>query len=229
MSKLISRRELLKRAGIVGAAAVVPSGAHHLPDDRSTFAPLQTAPVREPLEQLTATESEALEAVVARIVPSDARGPGAKEARAARYIDRALGGALASSRALYAAGLAAIDQIAQSSRGRRFKDLLPGEQDDMLSNFESGNVRGFDGAAAFFGLVRAHTIQGTFCDPYYGGNTGFVGWDLIGYPGVRTLVTPDEQRLGADVPFNHKSAYDYEMFTRAVASAAPMGAIAHGD
>ena len=39
------------------------------------------------------------------------------------------------------------------------------------------------GAATFFNLVRAHTIQGTFCDPYYGGNANFVGWDLIGYPG----------------------------------------------
>jgi len=139
-----------------------------------------------------------------------------------------LGGG-AKSIGLYAAGLAAIDRVAQSSRGRRFKDLLPGEQDDILSRFESGNVQGFDEAAAFFGVVRAHTLQGTFCDPYYGGNAGFVGWDLIGYPGVRTLVTPDEQRLGADVPFNHKSAYDYEMFTKAVASAAPIGAIAHGD
>ena len=51
----------------------------------------------------------------------------------------------------------------------------------------------------------------------YGGNANFVGWDLIGYPGVRTIVTPDEQRLGADVPANHKSAYDYEMFTKASA------------
>ena len=74
---------------------------------------------------------------------------------------------------------------------------------------------GFAGAAAFFNMVRGHTLQGTFCDPYYGGNVGFAGWDLIGYPGVRTIATPDEQRIGADVPPNHKSAYDYEMFTNA--------------
>jgi gluconate 2-dehydrogenase gamma chain len=185
--------------------------------------------VRQPLEQLTATESEVLEAMVARIIPSDAHGPGAKEARAARYIDRALGGALASSRGLYTAGLAALDQVAQSSREVRFKDLRPDEQDEILSRFESGAVQSFPDAAAFFALVRGHTLQGTFCDPYYGGNAGFVGWDLVGYPGVRTLVTPDDQRLGADVPFNHKSAYDYEMFTKAVASAAPMGAMTHGD
>src|ERR1700752_544231 len=108
MSHLISRRELLKRAGVVGPAAVVP--AHHLPQDGLAFAPPQAAPAREPLEHLTATESNVLDAIVARIIPSDARGPGAKEARAARYIDRALGGALTSSRPAYAAGLAAVEQ-----------------------------------------------------------------------------------------------------------------------
>ena len=229
MSKLISRRELLKRAGVAGVAAVVPVTADKRPQQGPAFAAPQAAAAREPLEHLTAMESDVLEAIVARLIPSDARGPGAKEARAAHYIDRALGGALASSRTLYAAGLAAVEQAAQSSRGKAFKDLLPDEQDDILSRFDSGTVQGFADAAAFFAVVRAHTLQGTFCDPYYGGNAGFVGWDLIGYPGVRTLVTPDEQRLGADVPFNHKSAYDYEMFTKAVASAAPMGAITHGD
>ncbi|HEY3160116.1 MAG TPA: gluconate 2-dehydrogenase subunit 3 family protein [Vicinamibacterales bacterium] len=229
MLKLISRRELLKRAGVIGAAAVVPAGAHHSPRVDVAFAPPQAPPAREPLEHLTATEADALEAIVERLIPTDARGPGAKEARAARYIDHALGVALASSRPLYAAGLAAAEQAAQSSRGRAFKDLRPEEQDDILSAFESGTVQSFAGAAAFFALVRAHTIQGTFCDPYYGGNAGFVGWELIGYPGVRTLVTPDDQRLGAEVPFNHKSAYDYEMFTKTIASAAPMGAVTHGD
>jgi gluconate 2-dehydrogenase gamma chain len=229
MSKLISRRELLKRAGVMGAAAVVPAGAHHPPPSDAAFAPPQAASAREPLEHLTATESDALEAIVARLIPTDARGPGAKEARAARYIDRALGGALASSRPAYAAGLAAVEQAAQSARGRAFKDLSPDQQDDILSAFEAGTVQAFPAAAAFFALVRAHTLQGTFCDPYYGGNAGFTGWDLIGYPGVRTVVTPDEQRLGADVPFNHKSAYDYEMFTKTIASAAPMGAMTHGD
>ena len=44
-------------------------------------------------------------------------------------------------------------------------------------------------------MVRSHTLQGTFGDPYYGGNANFVGWDLIGYPGVRTMVTAADQQL----------------------------------
>jgi gluconate 2-dehydrogenase gamma chain len=218
MSNLISRRELLKRAGAVSAAAMVPSGSHQPAD--SLLAAAQTAARPQPFEQLTAMESDVLEAIVARLIPSDAAGPGAKEARAAHYIDRALGGALASSRPTYAVGLAAVDQIAHTSRGRPFKDLAPEEQDAILTDVE---------ATPFFALVRAHAIQGTFCDPYYGGNAGFVGWDLVGYPGVRTVVTADDQRLGAAVPSNHKSAYDYEMFTKATASVAPSRGMNHGE
>ena len=73
------------------------------------------------------------------------------------------------------------------------------------------------GRPPFFALVRTHTIQGTFCDPFYGGNDNFVGWDLLGYPGVRTIVTADEQRMGITLKPNHKSAYDYAMFNKATA------------
>jgi hypothetical protein len=63
-------------------------------------------------------------------------------------------------------------------------------------------------------LLRAHTIQGTFCDPYYGGNANFTGWDLIGYPGVRISVTADQQNLEARLTPTHKSAYDYAQFAK---------------
>ena len=36
--------------------------------------------------------------------------------------------------------------------------------------------------------------KGMFGDPYYGGNVNFVGWDLIGYPGVRTNVSAADQK-----------------------------------
>jgi hypothetical protein len=62
-------------------------------------------------------------------------------------------------------------------------------------------------------LVRRHTIEGTFCDPYYGGNANFVGWDLIGYPGIRLVVTADEQRVSARAKTIRGSAYDDAMFT----------------
>jgi len=78
---------------------------------------------------------------------------------------------------------------------------------------EEGVATGFEPSSrGFFNLVRGHTIQGTFCDPYYGGNADFVGWDLIGYPGLRLVVTEDDQRMDAPPP-RHRSAYGFGRFT----------------
>ena len=219
---LLTRRELLKQAGLAGAAAaIVPAGAiapaHGAPAPVAGQAPGAAAIAREPLEALTTAEADVLEAICARLIPSDGNGPGAAEARAAHYIDRALAGFLAPSRQAYAAGLAAIDRHAVTSRGAAFSRLGPADQDAVLKDIEAGKADGLP--SNFFGLVRTHTIQGTFCDPFYGGNANFVGWDLIGYPGVRTIVTPDEQRIGVTLTPNHKSAYDYVMFNKATARA----------
>jgi len=224
--KGVSRRDLLKRAGLAGAALTMPV-TPALPDQaRPVAAPAaqQTQVKREPIENLTAAEADTLEAICARIIPSDANGPGAREARAAHFIDRGLGGALKESREAYRAGFAAFDRYCRSSRGAAFVDLSTRDQDSVLMDVESGSATGFaGGSAAFFNMVRTHTLQGTFGDPYYGGNANFAGWDLIGYPGLRLNVTTEDQRLGARLTPTHKSAYDNEMFTKATASAAKGG------
>jgi gluconate 2-dehydrogenase gamma chain len=217
---LLTRRELLKQAGLAGAAAaIVPTTAiapaHAAPAAVAGQAPGAAAITREPLEALTPAEADVLEAICARLIPTDANGPGATEARAAHYIDRALAGFLAPNRQAYAAGLAAIDRHAITSHGAAFSRLEPADQDAVLKDVEAGKADGLP--SGFFALVRTHTIQGTFCDPFYGGNANFVGWDLLGYPGVRTIVTADEQRMGITLTPNHRSAYDYAMFNKATA------------
>jgi gluconate 2-dehydrogenase gamma chain len=210
-----SRRELLKGIGMVGAASVGPGGAFVQTAPSFAAEGRAAAPTREALETLTAAESDTLEAIVARLIPSDESGPGAAEARAAHYIDRALAGPLASARRAYAAGLAALNAYAQTSKGAPFVRLQAKDQDAVLSEMEKNAATGFTpNSSAFFNLLRAHTIQGTFCDPYYGGNANFVGWDLIGYPGVRISVTAREQNMGVALKPNHKSAYDDPMFTK---------------
>jgi hypothetical protein len=79
----------------------------------------------------------------------------------------------------------------------------------------------------FFNMVRGHTLQGMFGDPYYGGNAGFAGWDLIGYPGLRLGVTEAQQAFEPHLQKVHMSAYDFAMFDRsgarvALASPAPV-------
>jgi gluconate 2-dehydrogenase gamma chain len=212
---LVSRRELLKR---VGAAAVVPPRIL-LPlvsptgDPLPALAQTPSGSVTGAHETLTAAEAETLGAIAARLIPADSNGPGATEARAAQYIDRALGGALASFRETYRAGLSALDRYAQSAKGDSFARLSATDQDAVLGDVERNAATGFSQSSAFFNLVLAHTIQGTFSDPYYGGNANFVGWDLIGYPGVRLAVTSDEQKLNAHPSPTHMSAYDYRMFS----------------
>ena len=213
----LSRRQLLKGAGLVGAAAIASPIGTLVPSSLSqSEAQAQTASGRgQALETLTAAEAETLEAITARLIPTDANGPGALEAEAARYIDRALGGALASSHDAYRSGLAAIDSYARMSKGSPFAKLQPADQDAILRDMESNVASGFvPDSSTFFNLVRGHTIQGTFCDPYYGGNADFVGWDLIGYPGVRLAVTANDQRLAARLMPTHRSAYEYAMFSR---------------
>ena len=208
MSQTLSRREWLKRAAVAGAAAAVPVGA--------VGAPAGQAPAGTSFETLTAAEGETLEAITARLIPTDELGPGATEARAARYIDRALGGALAASLPAYREGLRAVDRFSETAAGGRFADLPADAQDGVLRAIEHGSAPGFAGAsAAFFSMIRSHTIQGTFSDPAYGGNEGFVGWELIGYPGVRTAVTPELQRMDVAPRARQVSAYDYPAFAAA--------------
>ena len=194
----ISRRELLKRLGMAGAAVLA------LPEfDRVLAFQRGALKMATPAGVLSASEAATLAAMCARIIPTDENGPGAAEARAAEYIDRALGGWLAPSRDAYTAGLAEIDGAARAHNGQRFVDLPPVQQDAVLTTLAQ---------TPFFALVRTHTIQGTFCDPAYGGNANFVGWDLIGYPGVRLNVTAADQRMAAPAKPIRRSAYDYAMF-----------------
>jgi len=209
----LSRRGLFRQVGAAGAAAAISGAPLAASPAQAQHAMPAAAAQLEALETLTAAEADTLEAICARLIPSDENGPGAAEARAAHYIDRALTGPLRSSRDAYAAGLAAIDVYAQSSKGAPFAKLAPRDQDAVLVDMEKNVATGFmPNAATFFSLVRTHTIQGTFCDPYYGGNANFVGWDLVGYPGLRMTVGEDEQRMGVPKAVR-KSAYEDAMFT----------------
>ena len=199
---LWSRREILKQIGItIGVAAGLPLPA------RAQARTQGLAAVGNALVSLTPAEAETLRAIVARLIPADENGPGALEARADRFIDRGLAGALKAQRAAYTAGLAALDASAQSSKGASFAKLSPADQDAVLTAMQTQN-------GTFFTLVRNHTIQGTFSDPFYGGNENFAGWNLIGYPGARIVVSANLQRMDIKPDSSHKSAYDYGMFNK---------------
>jgi hypothetical protein len=203
---MISRREMLKRVGImIGVAAEFRISSRAFVHTQARSQGL--AAIGDALVSLTPAEAETLRAIIARLIPADENGPGALEARADRFIDRALGGALKNLRSAYSTGLAAVNTYAQTSKGGAFAKLSAADQDAVLANLERND-------AQFFNLLRTHTIQGTFSDPFYGGNENFIGWELIGYPGARIAVSRNLQRMDIKPEPSRKSAYDYGMFNK---------------
>src|SRR4051794_32779645 len=168
------RRELLRNAGLVGAAAALPVGI---------AAQAATAEPREQTMAFAAAESDVLNAIFARIIPTDANGPGATEARVGRFVDRMLRSEFKELAPVYETGIAAVDDLARTKFGAGFTALAPAQQDAVLTDVEAGDAAGFEpDSGTFFLMVREHALLGMFSDPVHGGNANFVGWDLLGYP-----------------------------------------------
>lgn len=185
----ITRRTVLTGATIVPVAAL-------------------TAAAQTPKTALSAAERQTLDSIVDRLCPKDELGPGALEMGAANYIDLSLAGYLAAEKGSFAEGLAAADAFARSEYGARLTDLPAEKKDAVLTDLETGKATGFaPNSQAFFNRVRRLTLEGMFCDPYYGGNKNFAGWDLIRYPGPRLAVGPEDQKMSELPKPLHQSAY----------------------
>ena len=208
-----SRRDLFKRAGVLGINAA--GSAVLLPPMASESAAPQLE-VLHAVEALTAQQFGTLSAITARIVPTDANGPGALEAHAATYIDKALNSHYNYRKDNYTANLAAVDAYSKAAYGESFETLSPEKQDAVLSAMEGNSVGKSFGfvpdAKTFFNLVLEHTQEGMFSDPYYGGNANFIGWDLLDFPGVKLDFSAAEQQVDYPVTKAHRSAYSYVLF-----------------
>jgi len=213
----LSRAQLVRRAGMLGAAAALPGAAAAAPA-------VADAAASDALKALTAAEATTLDAVLQRLFPTDATGPGAKEANVLRYIDWALAGDLSVFRGPYASALAAIDAYAVQTYGAAFAALTTVQQDQLLTNMEAGAPEstinnksnpqiGFaPSSTAVFEMIRTHALQGMFGDPAHGGNVGFVGWNLVRFPGPRLVVSDHEQQLDVVPKKALKSTYQLALF-----------------
>jgi gluconate 2-dehydrogenase gamma chain len=204
----LSRAELLKRAGVLGAAAAVPAAV--APD--AALAEEEVAQLQQ-LRALAPTEATTIGAFVERLIPSDATGPGAREANVLRYIDRALAGELSMFRGAYTAAIVALDAYSESKHGAPFAALSPDKQDAVLTDMDRSRATGFvPNAKAVFEMIRTHAVQGMFGDPAHGGNTGFVGWKLVRFPGPRLVISARDQRLNVVPKSNLRSTYSMPLF-----------------
>src|SRR5262245_13098265 len=145
----LTRRQLLQRIGLMlGLAGGFPLPASRRAREQGL------GEVANAVVSLTPAEAETLRAIIARIIPAYENGPGALEARADRFIDRALGGARKSQRSTYTTGLAAVDAYAQSAKGSTFARLPASDQDLILTEIQSKQAAGFGsgGSEQFFNL-----------------------------------------------------------------------------
>ena len=167
------------------------------------------------------SESRFIEAATARLIPSDATGPGALEAGVPRFIDRQLAGAfgagdhfylqapfpkglptqgwqMGAPAEVYRLAIPAIDRWSVATYGKAFPTLDPTTQDEVLNALEGGNAQlgGEVDAKAFFSLLLQNTLEGYFADPIYGGNREMGPWRMIGFPGARYDLRPFVSRFG---------------------------------
>ncbi len=195
----VSRRDFLKAAAATGVPATFDVRASEKSQRASASAYLF----------LNADESAFIGAAVARLIPSDANGPGAIEAGVPNYIDKQLGGAWGAGERLYRSGpwkegtpsqgyqlpltpaelfrnaLRGVAADLQQSKSTTFDKLSPQDQDVYLTELQNGG-KDLNGVPSkvFFEWLLAMTIEGYFSDPVYGGNKDMVAWRMVGFPGA---------------------------------------------
>ena len=247
MEESSGRRWFLKSVAAVGVA--VPAAAlgadPHSPHGHSEVISQAVSAKGQSQPQaygwLTQTEQAFIEAAVARLIPADELGPGAKEAGVSYFIDQQLAGAYGTmarnykqgpwpegtpqqgyqSRLMpqeaYRAAIVEINAYCAGRYGKVFETLSAAQQDEVLGELEAGKVALESvGASFFFGLLLANTMEGFFADPIYGGNRDKIGWKLVGFPGVAAVYSGFIDKH--NVPYNAEpvSIADLQKHTVAV-------------
>lgn len=104
----------------------------------------------------------------------------------------------------YQAGIADLDVRAHKLGGKAFTELSEADQDKVIEILSGASkplhiklsdsrklgtmLQGVsDDDVSFFEMLALHTRQGMYCDPAYGGNRNRVGWELVGFPGPKSL------------------------------------------
>ena len=136
----------------------------------------------ERLLALTLRQARFIDAIAGRILPATDT-PGAVEAGAVFYIDRALASPYRHLLSRYTRGLRVLDKHAKGQFGAAFEKLSPEQQDLILNDLEAGKIADLRDGEAFFELLRSHVLEGVFGEPSYGGNRDMIGWKLVGFPG----------------------------------------------
>jgi len=218
MTNDLSRRGFLARAGAgVSAAwlsahwpAVLAASGH------ARKAAQSGAPAK--LEFFSVDQAKEIDAIIARIIPTDDM-PGAREAGAVYFIDRALTTFASDDQNAYREGLLQLQaRIQEVFPGvQKFSAATPEQQDEILRSFDqntqAGRRRAFSAGAGqnFFETLRVHTIIAFLIDPDSdsGGNRDGVGWKVIGRDRAH-MFQPPFGYYDKDYPGWKPAAHDAE-------------------
>ena len=220
MERSPGRRRFLKSAAAMSAAALPapalaadPHASHAQHVAQAKRAAASPAQARAYMF-LTQPEVAFLDAAVARLVPKDELGPGAKEAGVAYFIDQQLFGGYGTMakkykqgpwpegtpqqgyqspltpQEVYRAAIRDTNAYCVKQHGRTFDALSTAQQDEVLRGLDGGKIE-LESVRPqfFFNMLLANTIEGFFADPVYGGNRDKVGWKLVAFPGVAAVYT----------------------------------------
>jgi gluconate 2-dehydrogenase gamma chain len=152
-------------------------------------------------EFLTASEAADADAIAAQIVPSGAT-PGAREAHAVYFIDRALG--------TFFAGWAADFREGLQDFQARFHTAHPAE-DSFAKSSDATQIAYLEtlDRTPFFELLRTLTLLGMVSAPKYGGNVDGAGWKMMGFEDRHAFTPPFgyyDARYTGFVPYPVKPA-----------------------
>jgi len=187
MTNELSRRTFLARAGTGLSAAWVTANWPALLSAAKHAHHAAQAAKPPKLEFLTAEQAMEIDAITARIIPTDDT-PGAREAGVVYFIDRGLATFAADEQKTYREGLPELQaRVNEMFLGiQKFSAATPEQQDEILHSFDENAkpsrrpFRARPGAQDFFETLRQHTITGFLIDPDYGVNDSGAGWNVIG-------------------------------------------------
>jgi gluconate 2-dehydrogenase gamma chain len=196
----LDRRTFLKRAAGTLALLVVHTAFR--------FDAIAQEQARQGYLFLTREEGELLEALAGRIWPGDPTDPGAIEAGAVTYVDRALAGPYSIYQQAYRRVLHDLLQKARLRYGVGVRELTDDQLDALLGELEDqaeaddvlGDLPGREielglGPDSSFAMIRTHVLEGVFSDPIHGGNRDFAGWRAVNYPGAHYVYSAEEQQV----------------------------------
>ena len=127
---------------------------------------------------------------------------------------------------VYRQGLRDLDSLSQTASGKNFAELTEAEADHVLELISGAPKPGhvtlgtkepvttflqgsFDEGLGFFSALCLHTRQGFYCDPVYGGNKKQIGWNVIGFPGPKSLKDTMDGTYDTH-PYFFQGEYDWE-------------------